>query len=154
MSAGSIMNLLKELNKIIMCEPLASIILLYSTTLINLVMNLYEYIIFYLSCTKNKDCLKWKGISHQCAYSVMLTFSASLHYVCITQMTSYVKIYAQLCSISFTESQKQHGYVINEEYLIAFCCHFWLDCTGANLVYLFIVHMHKFRNVMICSYYL
>jgi hypothetical protein len=39
-----ILNLLNELNKIILCEPLASIILFYSTNLINLVLNLHEYI--------------------------------------------------------------------------------------------------------------
>jgi hypothetical protein len=44
MSVGLILKyLLKELNKILLCEPLASIILFYSTSSINLVLNLHEY---------------------------------------------------------------------------------------------------------------
>ena len=42
MSVGLILNLLNKLNKSILCEPVASIILLYSTSSINLVMNLHE----------------------------------------------------------------------------------------------------------------
>jgi hypothetical protein len=42
MSVSSILNLLHELNKIILCKPLASI-LLYLTSSINSVLNLHEF---------------------------------------------------------------------------------------------------------------
>jgi hypothetical protein len=42
MSVSSILNLLHELNKTILCEPLASM-LIYSTSAINSVMNLHEF---------------------------------------------------------------------------------------------------------------
>jgi hypothetical protein len=48
MSVSSILNLLHELNKII---------LFYSTSAINLVMNLHEFNILFTH-TQNKDCLK------------------------------------------------------------------------------------------------
>ena len=43
MSLGLILNLLNELNKSVVCKPLASIILFYSTNSINLIMNLHEF---------------------------------------------------------------------------------------------------------------
>jgi hypothetical protein len=46
MRVGSILTLLNELNKIILCQPLAILILFYSTSSINLVMNLHEYSIY------------------------------------------------------------------------------------------------------------
>jgi hypothetical protein len=52
MSVGLILNLLNELNKIILCEPLASIILFYSTSSINLVLNLHEYNILFITYVK------------------------------------------------------------------------------------------------------
>jgi hypothetical protein len=52
MSVGLILNLLKELNKIILCEPLASIILFYSTSSINLALNLHEYNILFIKYIK------------------------------------------------------------------------------------------------------
>ena len=53
MSVGLILNLLNELNKSILCEPLASIILFYSMSSINLVMNLYEFNILFTYPNKN-----------------------------------------------------------------------------------------------------
>jgi hypothetical protein len=53
MSVGSKLNLLNELNKLIICEPLASIILLYSTSSINLEMERHEYIYSFLSRINN-----------------------------------------------------------------------------------------------------
>ena len=47
MSVGLILNLLNELNKSILCEPLASI-LFYSTSSINLVMNLHEFNVLFI----------------------------------------------------------------------------------------------------------
>jgi hypothetical protein len=49
MSVSSILNLLHELNKIILCETLASIILFYSTRAINSVMNLHEFNILLIT---------------------------------------------------------------------------------------------------------
>jgi hypothetical protein len=43
MSVDLILNLLNELNTIILCEPLASIMLFYSTSLMHLALNLDEY---------------------------------------------------------------------------------------------------------------
>ena len=45
MSIGLILNLLNELNKSILCEPLTSVIhvLFYSTSSLNLVLNLHEF---------------------------------------------------------------------------------------------------------------
>jgi hypothetical protein len=51
MSVSSILNLLHELNKIILCEPLASI-LFYSTSAINSVMNLPEVNILFITYPK------------------------------------------------------------------------------------------------------
>jgi hypothetical protein len=50
MSVGSILNLLNELNKIILREPLASKILFSSMISINLVMNLHKYNILFILC--------------------------------------------------------------------------------------------------------
>jgi hypothetical protein len=52
MSVGSILNLLNELNKYIICEPLASIILFSSTHSIDLVMELHEYDILFIKYPK------------------------------------------------------------------------------------------------------
>jgi hypothetical protein len=52
MSVSSILNLLYELNKIILCEPLASIILFYSTSAINSIMNLHEFNILFITYPK------------------------------------------------------------------------------------------------------
>jgi hypothetical protein len=52
MSVSSILNLLHELNKIILCEPLASILLFYSTSAINSVMNIYEFNILFITYQK------------------------------------------------------------------------------------------------------
>jgi hypothetical protein len=51
MSLGLILNLLNELNKIILCEPLANIEenRFYSTSSINLVLNLHEYNILFIT---------------------------------------------------------------------------------------------------------
>jgi hypothetical protein len=70
MSVNSILNLLNKLNKVILCELLANII-------------------FFLLLIQKKEYLMWKRIIFQWhAYSVTLTFSPSLHCVCIMQMTS------------------------------------------------------------------
>jgi hypothetical protein len=50
MTVSSILNLLHELNKIILCQPLVSIILLYSTSVINSVINLHEFKIYARPC--------------------------------------------------------------------------------------------------------
>jgi hypothetical protein len=52
MNVVSIHNLLNKLNEIILCEPLASLILIYSTSLINSVMNLQEYNIRFFTYPK------------------------------------------------------------------------------------------------------
>jgi hypothetical protein len=54
MSVSSILNLMHELNKIILCESLASIILFYSTSSINLVMNLHEFNILFITHPKQR----------------------------------------------------------------------------------------------------
>jgi hypothetical protein len=58
MSVGVILNLLNELNKIILCEPLASIILLYSMSSINLVLNLHKYniLIYHIYKIRAVNC--------------------------------------------------------------------------------------------------
>ena len=43
MCLGSKLNLLNDLNKRILCEPLARIIIFYSTSSVNFVMNLHEF---------------------------------------------------------------------------------------------------------------
>jgi hypothetical protein len=48
MSVSLILNLLNELNEIILCEPQASIIVFYSTSAINLVLNLHEFNILFI----------------------------------------------------------------------------------------------------------
>jgi hypothetical protein len=65
------------LNTIIFCEPLASIILFYATSSIISVLNILEFHILFIKYQK-----------YTLLYSITLTFSASLHIVCITQMTS------------------------------------------------------------------
>jgi hypothetical protein len=52
MSVSSILNLLNEVNKIILCEPLASMILFYSTSSINSAMNLHEFNILFITYQK------------------------------------------------------------------------------------------------------
>jgi hypothetical protein len=52
MSVSSILNLLHELNEIILCEPLASIILFYSTSAINSEMKLVEFNILFITYPK------------------------------------------------------------------------------------------------------
>jgi hypothetical protein len=54
MSVGLILNLLNELNKIILCEPLSSIILFYSTNSINLELNLHEFNILFITYSKRE----------------------------------------------------------------------------------------------------
>ena len=49
MSVGLILNSLNELNKSILCQPLATIILFYSTRSINLVMNQHEFNILFIT---------------------------------------------------------------------------------------------------------
>jgi hypothetical protein len=49
MSVSAILNILHKLNKIILCEPLASIILFHITCSINSVMNLHEYNILFIT---------------------------------------------------------------------------------------------------------
>ena len=49
MSVGLILNLPNELNKFKVCEPLASIICFYSTSSINLVLNLQEFNILFIT---------------------------------------------------------------------------------------------------------
>ena len=60
MSVGLILNLLYELNKSILCEPLARIILFYSTSSINLVMNLHEFNILFITNSQKElfNCKK------------------------------------------------------------------------------------------------
>ena len=55
MSIGLILNLLNKLNKRILCEPLTSMTLFYSTSSINLVMNLHEFDILFITCTKKNS---------------------------------------------------------------------------------------------------
>jgi hypothetical protein len=52
MNVSSILNLLHELNKIILCGPLASILLFYSTSARNSVMNLHEFNILFITYQK------------------------------------------------------------------------------------------------------
>jgi hypothetical protein len=52
MSVGLLLNLLNQLNKIILCEPLASIILFYSTSSINFVLNPHECSILFITYIK------------------------------------------------------------------------------------------------------
>jgi hypothetical protein len=52
MSVGPILNLLDDLDTVILCEPLASKILSYSTSSINSVINLHEYNILFITCPK------------------------------------------------------------------------------------------------------
>jgi hypothetical protein len=54
MSVRSILNLLNELNKIVLCEPLPRFIdlLFYSTSSINLVLNLHELNILFITNQK------------------------------------------------------------------------------------------------------
>ena len=54
MSVGLILNLVNDLNKSILCEPMASIILFYSMSSIHLVMNLYEFNILFITNPKNE----------------------------------------------------------------------------------------------------
>jgi hypothetical protein len=82
MSVILILTLLNDLNKIILCDPLVSMMLYCWMSSINSEMNLA-----YFSFTKNKERLKWRRIMfHWGALSVMLTFTASLHW--ITQMAT------------------------------------------------------------------
>jgi hypothetical protein len=89
------------MNKITICELLARI-LFNSTSSINLVMNLQEYNILFITYP-NKDYLKWKKkhFSLTCFYSLMLTFKMSSPNIC-TKVQYH-----------FTESQKWYGNVIN-----------------------------------------
>jgi hypothetical protein len=52
MSVSSMLNLLHELNKIILCKPLASKIIFSSTSSINSVMNLHEFNILFITYQK------------------------------------------------------------------------------------------------------
>ena len=59
MNVGLILNVtvLNDLNQSILCEPLASIILIlfYSTSSINLVMNLHKFNILFITFPKNNS---------------------------------------------------------------------------------------------------
>ena len=55
MSVNLLLNLLNELNKSILYEPLASIILFYSTSSVNLVLNLHEFNILFITYLKNNS---------------------------------------------------------------------------------------------------
>ena len=55
MSAGVILSLLNEFNKSVLCEPLASIILFYSKSSINLVMNLHEFNILFITYPRKRN---------------------------------------------------------------------------------------------------
>ena len=57
MSVGLRLNLLNELNKSIVCEPLASILLLYSMTSINLVLNLHKFNILFITYTTKRTTI-------------------------------------------------------------------------------------------------
>ena len=86
MSVGFILNLMNKLNKRILCEHFVSIILFYSTSSINLVMNLTN-LIFYLQHTppkKNPLNYKKRTFFHRHAYNV-------------TQMTSRYTLALILC---------------------------------------------------------
>jgi hypothetical protein len=50
-----ILNLLNQLNKIILCEPMASITLFYSMTSINLVLNRHDYNILFITYILKKN---------------------------------------------------------------------------------------------------
>ena len=77
MSVGLILNLLNELNKSILCEPLASMILFYLSSSINLVMNLHKFNILIITYPKrNSKNVKKNIIFHRHAYCIMLMFSA------------------------------------------------------------------------------
>ena len=70
MSVGLILNLLNEMNKSILCEPVASIILFYTTSSINFIMNLHEFNIIFIIVKMT--------IFHQHAYNIKLVYSALL----------------------------------------------------------------------------
>ena len=78
MSVGLILNLLNELNKCILCEPLVSIISFYSTSSINLVMNLHKFNILFITYPKNNSLIVKKIIFHRHAYYITLIFIALL----------------------------------------------------------------------------
>ena len=48
MGVGLILTLLNELKKKILCDPLATIILFYLTSLMNLALNMHEYSIDHI----------------------------------------------------------------------------------------------------------
>ena len=60
MSVGLILNLLNQLNKSIICEPMTRLILFYSKSSINLVMNLHDFNILFITYTKKRtlNCKK------------------------------------------------------------------------------------------------
>jgi hypothetical protein len=73
MSVSSILNLLNELN-MLLCEPLASMILFYWTSLLNSVINLHEFNILLITFQKNKTVLSVKKvIFHWRAYTCSIT---------------------------------------------------------------------------------
>ena len=78
MNVGLILNLLNELNKSILCEPLASITLFYSTSLINLVMNLHEFNILFITYSQKELLIVKKIIFHRHTYNVTLKFCTLL----------------------------------------------------------------------------
>ena len=63
MSVGLLLNLLNKLKKSILCYPLASIILFYSTSSINLLMNLHKFNILFLHTPKRTLNCKKDNIS-------------------------------------------------------------------------------------------
>ena len=57
MSVGLMLDLLNKFNKSLLCEPLASIILFYSTRSINLVTNLYEFNFLFITYPKKEHLI-------------------------------------------------------------------------------------------------
>jgi hypothetical protein len=75
MSVGLILNLLNELNKIILCEPLASITLFYLMSSIDLVLNLHKYNILFITYSKRERFTAKMSSFHWRTYSVTLTLA-------------------------------------------------------------------------------
>ena len=54
MSVGLILNILNKLNKGVLCEPLASILLFYSMNSITLVINMHEFNILFITYSQKE----------------------------------------------------------------------------------------------------
>ena len=83
---------LNKLNKSILCKPLASMILFYSTSSINLVLNMYKFSILFITYFPKRtlNCKKII-IFYRHTYHITLTFSAHFHTIGIVQM-SHAKV--------------------------------------------------------------